>query len=258
MDKDIPQAVVEARYARCYSFRMSRIRQPALIATLAVVLGCQGPPAAPTATVDQGAMPRHQDNPRQAFDDLKDQRYQAAIAGLEFGADGVVVADPMPRRDRDDAFAYIAQGDEKLAANKRTGALAAYTLAVRSDPELAVAWLGLGQALVTKGKIAEALAAARMAARLDPELVAAQYDVAMTLARLGQLDEAITEMQRVVEIDDRHSGAHERMAIWYYYLDDTPASWRHVQAARDLGREPPDQFIVNLQAKTPGRPPAAP
>ncbi len=234
---------------------MSRSRQPVLIASLAVVLGCQGPPAAESG---QGAMPRHPDNPRQALDDLKDQRYRAAIAGLEFGQDGVVVTDPMPRRDRDDALADVTEGDEKLAANKRTGALAAYTRAVRTDPELAVAWLGLGRALVAKGKISEALAAARRAARLDPELVAAQYDVAMTLARLGQLDEAITEMQRVVEINARHSGAHERLAIWYYYLDDTRASWRHVQAARDLGREPPGQFIANLQAQTPGRRPAAP
>ncbi len=237
---------------------MSRTRQPVLIASLAVVLGCQGPPAAPTAPVDQGAMPRHPDNPRQAFDDLKDQRFQAAIAGLEFGADGVVVTDPMPRSDRAGALDYVTEGDDKFAANKRTGALSAYTLAVRSDPELAVAWLGLGRALVAKGKISEALAASRRAARLDPELVAAQYDVAMTLARLGQLDEAITEMQRVVEIDALHSGAQERLTIWYYYLGDTRASWRHVQAARDLGRELPGQFIANLQAKTPGRRPAAP
>ncbi len=240
---------------------MSRTRQPALIASLAAVLacqGCQGPPAVPTAPVDQGAMPRHPDNPRQAFDDLKDERFQAATAGLEFRDDGVVVTDPMPRRDRDGALAYITEGDEKLAANRRTGALAAYTLAVRSDPQLAVAWLGLGRALVVKGKISEALAASRTAAMLDPELVAAQYNVAMTLARLGQLDEAITQMNRVVEIDAEHSGAHERLAIWYYYLDDTPASWRHVRAARDLGREPPGQFIANLQAKTPSRLPAAP
>lgn len=238
---------------------MSRTRQPALIASLAIVLACQGcqsPPAAPTAP--EGAMPRHPDNPRQAFDDLKNERFRAAIAGLEFGADGVVVTDPMPRRDRDGALALVTQGDEKLAANKRTGALTAYTLAVRTDPELPAAWLGLGRALVVKGKTSEALSASRRAARLDPELVTAQYDVAMTLARLGQLDEAITEMNRVVEIDAGHSGAHERLAIWYYYLDDTPASWRHVRAARDLGREPPGQFIANLQAKTPGRRPVAP
>ncbi len=78
----------------------------------------------------------------------------------------------------------------------------------------------------------------------------------MASARLGQLDDAIAQMQRAVELDTGYAAAHERLAIWHYYLGDTGASWQHVQAARDLGREPPGQFIVRLEAKTTTRRPA--
>lgn len=227
-----------------------------LIAGLTVAMACQacqGPPAVPVAGSEPAAMPR---NPRQAFDDMKQERFLAAVTGLEFQARRVIVKDPLPRQDRDQAVALVADGDELLAANRRTAALAAYSRAARTDPQLAIAWHGLGEALVTKGKTLHALAAYRTAAEVDPDFVEAYFGAAMVLARLGRLDDAIVQMQRALELDGRHGAAHERLAIWHYYLDDTDASWQHVQAARDLGREPPGQFIARLEAMTPTRRPA--
>ncbi len=225
-------------------------------AALALALACQacqGPPAVPVIGSDPGAMPR---NPRQIFDDMKEDRFRAAVAGLEFQARRVIVTDPLPGQDRDAAAALVDDGARLLRANKRTGALAAYSRAARTDSQLAIAWHGLGEALVTKGKTPQALAAYRTAAEVDPTYVEAHYGAAMASARLGQFDDAIAQMQRAVELDAGHAAAHERLAIWHYYLDDTVTSWQHVQAARDLGREPPSQFIAGLEAKTPDRRPA--
>lgn len=212
---------------------------------------CQGPAVTVTGS-DTGAMAP---SPRQVFDDMKEARFQAAVEGLEFHAERVVVTDPLPRQQGDHASALVAEGDRLLRANKRTGALAAFSRAARTDPLSAAAWHGLGEALVTKGRIPQALAAYRTAIEVDPAFVAAHYGAAMASARLGRLDDAIAQMQRALERDTRHGAAHERLAIWHYYLDDTAASWRHVQAARDLGREPPGQFIARLVAKTPDRRP---
>ncbi len=227
-----------------------------LIACLTVALACQacqGPHAVPVTDSGSAAMPR---NPRQAFDDMTQERFRAAVAGLEFQARRVIVTDPLPRQDRDAALALVDDGARLLRANKRTGALAAFSRAVRTKPRLAIAWHGLGEALVTKGKTLHALAAYRTAAEVDPDFVEAHFGAAMVLARLGRLDDAIAQMQRAVELDTGYAAAHERLAIWHYYLDDTDTSWQHVQAARDLGREPPGQFIARLVAKTPDRRPA--
>lgn len=231
-------------------------QRTALFAGLAVALACQacqGPPAGPVTGSGAGAMP---ENPRRIFDDMKEQRFREAVTGLEFQPRRVIVTDPLPRQNRPAAPALVADGDELLAANKRTGALTAYSRAARTDPRLATAWFGLGEALVTKGKIPQALAAYLTAAEVDPEYVDAHFGAAMASARLGQLDDAIAQMQRALELDARNAAAHERLAIWHYYLADTERSWQHVRAARDLGREPPGQFIARLESKTPNRRPA--
>ncbi len=223
----------------------------AVMAGLSIVLACRGCQAPPVSEPEQAAMP---ENPRQIFEDMKAARFREAVAGLEFTADSVIVTEQIAGRTHDQAIADVAEADEKLATNHRTGALARYVRAVRTDPGYAVAYDGLGRALVTKGKTEYALAAYLTAARLDPMLSDAHWGAAMTLARLGRFDEAIEQMQQVVELDPADADAHGRLAIWYYYLDDTDASWQHVRASRDLGREPPGQFIALLEAKSPQLP----
>ena len=213
--------------------------------------GCQGPPSAATADPDQAPLP---ENPRQIFEDMKAERFREATVGLEFQADSVIVTEPIAGRTPDQANALVTEGNQKLDTNRRTGALTAFARAVRTDPDNALAYDGLGRALVTKGKIEYALAAYLTAARLDTTLVAAPFGAAMTLARLGRLDEAIDQMQLAVELDPANADAHQRLAIWYYYLDDTDIAWQHVRASRELGQEPPGQFIALLEAKARQRP----
>ena len=213
--------------------------------------GCQGPPSTTTGDPGQAPLP---DNPRQIFDDMLAARFREAIVGLEFQVDSVIVTEPIAGRTRDQAIALVAEGNQKLETNRRIGALTAYARAGRTARENALAYNGLGRGLVTKGKVESALGAYLTAARLDATLVDAPFGAAMTLARLGRLDEAIDQMQLAVELDPANTDAHQRLAIWYYYLDDTETAWQHVLVSRDLGQEPPGQFIALLEAKSRQRP----
>jgi Flp pilus assembly protein TadD len=214
-------------------------------ACLAVALASQACQTAPNSGgADQAAMP---EDSRTA---LKEARFREAVKGLDFES-GLVVVVEATGDDRRLALDYHRQGLERLESNRLTGALTMLAKAVRTDPQLAVGYESLGRALQAKGRGQYALAAYRTALMLQPDDVSAQFALASALARLGRRVEAIVEMHRVLELDPQHAGAHERLAIWYYYSGDADAAWQHVHAARDLGREPPLQFIALLDARMP-------
>lgn len=181
---------------------------------------------------------------------IKEARFREAVKGLDFDT-GLVVVVEGTGEDPGLCREYRQQGLERLASNRLTGALTMLAKAVRTNPQYAEGYESLGRALHAKGKGEYAVAAFRTALTLDPDFVDAQYDLATGLAQLGRRSEAIPEMLRVLELDPTLAKAHERLAIWYYYEDDPDAAWRHVQAARDLGLEPPPQFIALLEAQLP-------
>ncbi|MHC4082509.1 MAG: tetratricopeptide repeat protein [Planctomycetota bacterium] len=181
---------------------------------------------------------------------LKEARFQEAVKGLDFDS-GLVVVVEATGDDPQLALEYHEQGLERLESNRLTGALTMLARAVRTDPQYARGYASLGRALQAKGKGQYALAAFRTALMLDPDNVSARYELALALARLDRRDEAIAEMLRVLQLDPQHAPAHERLAIWYYYGGDVDSSWQHVHAARDLGREPPPQFIALLETQSP-------
>jgi tetratricopeptide (TPR) repeat protein len=218
-------------------------------ACLAVILanqGCQTTPESDAA----GAAPMPVDS-RTA---LKEARFREAVQGLDFDS-GLVVVVETTGDDVRLAADYHEQGLERLESNRLTGALTMLVLAVRTDPQFAVGYNSLGRSLQTKGKGEYALAAYRTALMLRPEFVDAQYNLAAGLARLDRRAAAIGQMQRVLELDPQHAPAHERLAIWYYYDGHADTAWKHVHEARDLGRDPPPQFIALLEAQMadPGR-----
>ncbi len=181
---------------------------------------------------------------------LKEARFQEAIKGLDFAGDLVVVVEPLGG-DRDLARQHQAAGLEALNRNRLTGAITAMAQAVRTAPQDAALHNSLGVALLAKGKSRYAATAFRTAVSLDPGLVDAQYNLADALWRLGRRPKAIEQMQALVKIDPRHAMAHERLAIWHYYAGDGAAAWEHVRFARELGRQPPPQFLTLLEARMP-------
>ena len=82
----------------------------------------------------------------------------------------------------------------------------------------------------------------RTALDLEPDRIGALFEVAMLLAREQDFAGAIDEMDRVLELDPDHAVAHERLAIWHYYLDDFNAAREHSARAEALGHAMPPQF----------------
>jgi tetratricopeptide (TPR) repeat protein len=229
-------------------------RHAVLVAMAAAALaGCQARPAGAPAPGQISSAPREAampvpDEAGQDIEAREEAEFRAAVAGLDFATGVVVVRKPPATPDREAATRHYAEGLEDLDGNRRTEAVAAFTLAVRSDPQWPAAYQGLGQALIHKGEDDLALAAFRTAAGLDPDLVEAQFSVATTLDRLGRRPEAIEQMLAVVRLDPENADAQQRLAIWYYYEQDLDAAWRHVEAAEALGHRLPGQFMARLEA----------
>lgn len=220
-----------------------RLVLAACLAAAAFGQGCRTSPGGDAASESGGAMP---EDPRADVTSLKEARYLEAVAGIDFRTGLVVVTEPLAG-GRAAAQEYLDEGLDKLDENRRTGALSSLTRAVRSDPQWPAAHDALGVALRNKGKDREALAAFRTAVTLDPEFVEARYHLAATLARLGRHAEAIDEMLVVVDLDPTRGDAHERLAIWSYYAGDRDAARRHADAAENLGRTLPPQFVALLE-----------
>jgi tetratricopeptide (TPR) repeat protein len=217
----------------------------ALLACLAAMIGSQGcqTPQGPEGA-EAGAMP---EDPRGV---LKEARFREAVKGLDFETGLVIVVEPTGD-DRRQAVEYHTEGLQRLESNRLTGALTMFALTVRTDPDWPAAYNSLGKGLEVKGKSQYALAAYRTALSLDPGFAEAQYNLASALAGLGRHGEAIEEMLVALDLDPQRAEAHERLAIWYYYSEDPGSAWRHVHAARDLGREPPPHFVSLLEAEMP-------
>ncbi len=220
----------------------------ALLAAVLIGQGCQAPPIPNAGAGAAAAMP---EDPRRPLNDMKEARFQAAVAGLDFDTGRVVVTEPLPGANHRVAIRHRSDGLDKLTTNRRTGALASMTLAVRADPQWAVAYNDLGEVLRTKGRIEHEAAAYRTAIELDPKFVDARYNLAVALASLGRRNEAIEQMRSVVDLAPDHARAHERLAIWSYYAGDNDAAWAHVRAAEDLGHTLPPQFLALLESRLP-------
>ena len=213
------------------------------VAVAAVTPACQTPPVTPAASSGEAM-------PQDVRSRIKEARFQAAIKGLDFEGNLVVVVEPLGG-DRDLARQHQAAGLEALQGNRLTGAITELAQAVRTAPQDAALHNSLGVALLAKGKSRYAATAFRTAVSLDPGLVEAQYNLADTLWRLGRATEAIEQMLTVLKLDPRHAVAHERLAIWHYYAGDGAAAWEHVRFARELGRQPPPQFLTLLESRMP-------
>lgn len=180
----------------------------------------------------------------------KEARFQQAVTGLHFDTGFVLVLEPT-REEPALARQYRATGIDLLQENFEFDGLAMLARAVRTDPGWPEAYVGLGRGLEARGKVEYAIAAYHTALAIDPDDVEARYALAWALGTSGHRDEAIVEMERVLELDPQRGDAHVQLAIWSYYTGDDEAAWAHVGAARDLGREPPPQFLTLLERRAP-------
>ena len=218
-----------------------RVALITLLAGMMLALGCQSAQPSPTVGIKPPPSPEN----------VKEARFHQAIEGLSFET-GIVVVDPIGRRPNTRlASKYHAQGVEAFNQNRIIDAITLQKKAVRTDPNLAVAYNRLGQALLGEGEGEFAAAAFRTALALDERYTEARFNLSYAVAGLGDQAEAIELMNGVVQAQPNNVEAHERLAIWNYYLGEYETAWSHVHHAQNLGHAMPPQFIVLLQKQAP-------
>ena len=211
-----------------------------LAATLLAV-GCQSARTSPVAAI----------KPPQSPENVKEARFHQAIEGLDFET-GFVVVDAIGRQPNTRLASKLhTEGVEAYNQNRIIDAITLQNKAVRTDPNLAVAYNGLGRALLGEGEGELAAAAYRTALALDEQYTEARFNLSYALAGLGNQAEAIELMNGVVQAQPNNIEAHERLAIWNYYVGEFKAAWSHVHHAQNLGHAMPPQFMVLLQQQSP-------
>ena len=154
-----------------------------LIGLAAISIGCQS--AQSITLSSQGT------RPPDAAINIKEARFYAAIDGLSFDT-GLVVIEPNSRRSNYKlGNALHEQGLEAYSRNRIIDALALFSKAIHTAPDLAIAYNSLGQALHAEGEADYALAAYRTALSLDKNLIDAKYNIALHLGMTGKRVQAI-------------------------------------------------------------------
>jgi tetratricopeptide (TPR) repeat protein len=222
---------------RCFSLLV-----PAVL-VLAIVPAC-APRSTGLARPDTASSPADSKERREA------EAWSRATQGLEFdtSSDRVEVR-RAPGANAAAALQHRAEGDDLLQQNRVMEALAAYVLAVRHDRDLVPAWIGIGHLMRRKGKPDHAVAAFRTAVDRDPGDVEARYLLATALWAASRQDEAIDRMTELLDVDEDHAGAHERLAVWSYYAGDDTAAWEHLRRAEELGKPVPAQLVPLLKRR---------
>jgi len=212
-------------------------------ALLVPLAACESTPPSSEAQPAAGVSPvSERDARRQA-------EWARAVDGLDFDSGVVVVQSPPGRSDVASARQLMQRGETELQVNHKIPAVEAFADAVKAAPDMIEPYMGLGRAMILKGKTDLAAVSYRTVIQLQPNHVEARVELANCLARELRHEEAIAEMQQVLVLDPTHAQAHERLAIWHYYVGDYGAAWRHVHAADDLGHVMPPQFINQLRGK---------
>lgn len=86
---------------------------------------------------------------------------------------------------------------------------------------------------------------------LPSETVVELNASAASLHAQGRLEEAIAAYHALLRTDPGSAGTHLNLAFAYYQSGDDRSAWRHVESARQLGREPHPKFKRLLSERTP-------
>ena len=218
-----------------------RVGLATFLAGTMFTVGCQSTQSSPIAGIKPPPSPEN----------VKEARFNQAIEGLNFET-GFVVVDPISQRPNWRlASKHHAEGVEAYNQNRIIEAITLHNKAVRTDPNLSVAYNSLGRALLGEGEGKLAAAAFRTALALDEQYTEARFNLSYAVAGLGNQAEAIELMNGVVRAQPDNVEAHERLAIWHYYVGEYQTAWSHVHRAQELGHPMPPQFMSLLQLQSP-------
>jgi len=166
----------------------------------------------------------------------------APVLALLLGSAAIAGVPRLSAAQASAALEYFERGSRLFDQRRLTEAVAAFSEAVRRDPDFAAAWKGLGAAYAAQGNYRDAVEPFRKACNLNPRLEDACYYLARALYSLNQFEAALEAFRRALPLDRRPWRVHNGIALTFEALGRAEEAKRHFQEAlrRDSGDSRPD------------------
>jgi tetratricopeptide (TPR) repeat protein len=148
----------------------------------------------------------------------------------------------------EDAF---KKGTERLEKNDLAGAIAAFTEALRLNPNDAKALSSRGVAYDLNRDLDKALADYNEALRIDPKYATAYYNRGMTYGKKHDLDKAIADFTEAIRLKPQMAQAYFNRGMIYGEKGDKINAYEDLARAEKLGFNVPAK---EKAATSPGNP----
>ena len=120
-----------------------------------------------------------------------------------------------PDTESEAALAHYREGEELFSKGQLGASIAAFTKAVRADPEFSDAYFDRGLAWLATKRWNDAIDDYDEALALDPERVAAYYNRAFAYSQLRRPQDAVSDYTEVVERDAGNAQAFANRGSMY-------------------------------------------
>lgn len=126
-----------------------------------------------------------------------------------------------------------------------------YRTALETWPDHSGTLTNLAIVLARRDRTAEAAPFYRRAVEADPENPIAHHQLGQILARQGNLPDAIAHFRASLAGRPESAPVQLDLAMALASADDYGTAWQHAVAARELGAEPPADFMEFLRSRMP-------
>lgn len=209
-----------------------------LAAIVALSTGC----APPTASVSK---PKPSSSlspePANAKERLQEERLEAALKGIRFSGESVLV--DSNRHDRAAAVKASTKADTAYHVdNTWFKSAGLYRDAILLDPGYAQPWEGLAMSVLQEGNNEIARTMLKKAVALDPNFHKARFELGMLQQALGQDNDALNTWKELAGRNPEHPEVYVKLATLSFYHNDLEAASAYVSQADSRHQSVPPQL----------------
>ncbi len=150
---------------------------------------------------------------------------------------------------RDSAEAYYGLGICYGKLGRKNEEIQSYTQALLLKPDMLAALVDLGTAYFDQQNFDLAVQFYRQAVTIKPDDERILFNLGSAYLKKESFDQAVKMYGQVVEMDPGVGDAHHGLAYAYYMLAMYDLAWRHVNMARKLGVNVPEDLVKAIQSR---------
>jgi tetratricopeptide (TPR) repeat protein len=124
----------------------------------------------------------------------------------------------------------------------------AYRRALNITPDMLAAVANLGNAYFTKGNYDAAIEQYKKAVQIKSDDATIHYNLGAAYSNKGDYAAAVKEHLRAVELEPKMSDAHNGLIFAYYKLKKYEQAWKHIETARQLGVNIPEDLTAAVKS----------